>query len=67
MVPIWDLSSHAYDYKIFNYAIEGDFLQLAVDINVANKFGQVMPAFTKMRDENAHSLVQFYDHFPKYD
>lgn len=66
-VPIWDLASQKFDHKVYNYSIDGDFLQLAVDIHVADKLGQVVPAYPKKRDGNAHSLVQFYDHFPKLD
>lgn len=66
-ISSWDLNSDKYDQKVYNYSIKGDFLQPFVNLKQAKKLGQVVPAFSKKRKGSAHSLVQFFDHFPKLD
>ena len=66
-ISSWDLNSDKYDQKVCNYSIKGDFLQPFVNLKQAKKLGQVVPEFSKKRKGFAHSLVQFFDHFPKLD
>lgn len=66
-IPLTQLKSNKYDDKVFNYSIVGDFLQAAEIIKIGDKFGKIVPSFSKNLDENAHALIQFYEHFPKYD
>lgn len=67
-VPITAILSDKYDNDVFNYAIKGDFLHLALELKIGGKLGKVVKPFEKkIKDKNAHSLVQFYKHFVRYD
>ncbi|WP_216831514.1 VWA domain-containing protein [Alkalihalobacterium elongatum] len=67
-VPLLELKSSKYNDKVFNYSIEGDFLQAAVNLHLGDKLGTLVNSLSRKRaDKNPHSLVQFYEHFIKYD
>ncbi len=68
-IPIDVLESSKYDNQVINYSIDGDFLQSwFVDTGSATKFGKIVPAFPMLNSgESSHALVQFYEHFPRYD
>lgn len=65
-VPFSAISSNKYDNDVINYAIQGDFLHLTLEAKMAGKLGKVVEPFEKKLDEDAHVLVQFYEHFVRY-
>ncbi len=66
-IPLLDLKNSIYDDKVKNYSIKGDPLQITVDTRIGDKFGEIVPAFEKKGNGTAHALIQFYEHFPRYD
>lgn len=67
-IPLEALVTNKYDNDVINYAIKGDFLHRFVEEKAAGKLGKIVAPFDqKLLGEKSHSLVQFYEHFVRYD